>query len=130
MALVLVVDDEFGILRLLEDVLVDEGHRVIVAVNGRQALQHVTEERPALVITDFMMPVMDGAALINAMSTDPKLADVPIILMSSLPETAVAERIAGYTAFVRKPFKIFDLLDSVTQIVADGDPPDAASQAV
>ncbi len=129
MALVLVVDDEFGILRLLEDVLGDAGHRVLVAVNGRQALQLVTEERPALVITDFMMPVMDGAALIHAMSTEPKLAAVPIILMSSLPETAVAERTNGYTAFVRKPYKIFDLIDLVTQIVEDGHQPDAASQA-
>ncbi len=122
MALVLVVDDEFGILRILEDVLVDEGHRVVVAVNGRQALQLVAEERPELVVTDFMMPVMDGAALIDAMSAEPKLADVPIILMSSMPETTVAERTTGYTAFVRKPFKIFDVIDLVSRIVEQPDP--------
>ena len=61
MAVVLVVDDEVGIANLLSDVLSDEGHRVLVAVNGHEALKRAEEERPDLVITDFMMPVMDGA---------------------------------------------------------------------
>jgi CheY-like chemotaxis protein len=52
MAVVLVVDDEFGIVKLLEEVLRDEGYRVV--------LERATEEMPALVATDFMMPVMDG----------------------------------------------------------------------
>ena len=61
MAVILVVDDEIGIANLLADVLSDEGHRVLVAVNGRDALKRAEEERPDLVITDYMMPVMDGA---------------------------------------------------------------------
>jgi len=120
MALVLVVDDELGILSLLEDILTDEGHQVVVAVNGRQALERVAAERPSLVLTDYMMPVMDGAALIQSLSAKPELAGVPIILMSSLPETAVAERTSGYAAFVRKPFKIFDLIDLVADMTRDG----------
>ena len=62
MAVVLVVDDEVGIANLLSDVLSDEGHRVLVAVNGHEAFKRAEEERPDLVITDFMMPVMDGAS--------------------------------------------------------------------
>ncbi len=116
MALVLVVDDEFGILRLLEDVLADEGHQVVVAVNGRQALERAAMERPDIVLTDYMMPGMDGAALIQTMSAKPELAGIPIILMSSLPETAIAERTTGYAAFVRKPFKIFDVIDLVADM--------------
>jgi CheY-like chemotaxis protein len=68
MAAVLVVDDEVGIANLLSDVLSDEGHRVLVAVNGYEALKRAVEERPDLVITDFMMPLMDGAQLIKAMA--------------------------------------------------------------
>lgn len=120
MALVLVVDDEVGILRLLEDVLTDEGHTVVVAVNGRQALDRAAEKRPDLVLTDFMMPVMDGAGLINALAAEPVLADVPVFVMSSLPEAAVAERCPNYAAFVRKPFKIFAVIDLVADIVATG----------
>ena len=120
MSLVLVVDDEFGILRLLEDVLIDEGHDVLVAVNGKQALERAAEKRPDMVLTDYMMPVMDGAELIKALNVDPALAGVPVVVMSSLPEAAVAERCPGYTAFVRKPFKIFDLIDLVARVVENG----------
>jgi CheY-like chemotaxis protein len=117
MAIVLVVDDEFGIATLLEDVLVDEGHRVLLASNGRQALEKVAEERPDLVLTDFMMPAMDGAVLIEALAADPDLKAVPIVVMSSLPEAAVAERCSGYALFVRKPFKIVDMIDVITDLL-------------
>jgi CheY-like chemotaxis protein len=115
-ALVLVVDDEFGIVKLLQEVLEDEGHQVLVATNGRQALERAAKAPPALVITDFMMPVMDGAELIKAMAADEQLAKVPVILISSVPEAMIAERISGYTAFVRKPFNIFDLIDLVAEL--------------
>lgn len=121
MALVLVVDDEFGILRLLEDVLSDEGHDVLVAINGKQALERATATRPDLVLTDFMMPVMDGADLIRALAAAPALADVPVLVMSSLPEAVIAEQCSGYAAFVRKPFKIFDLIDLVAKLVEGGE---------
>ncbi len=113
MAVVLVVDDEFGIVKLLEEVLTDEGHRVVIATNGRQALERAAREKPALVVTDFMMPVMDGAALVKAMRADPHLADVPVLIMSSMPEATVAERSPGYAAFIRKPFNIFALVDII-----------------
>jgi len=71
MAVVLVVDDEVGIANLLSDVLSDEGHRVLVAVNGHEAFKRAEEERPDLVITDFMMPVMEGAQLMKAMADHP-----------------------------------------------------------
>lgn len=116
MARVLVVDDEFGIVKLLEEVLADEGHRVAIATNGRQALERAAAERPDLVLTDFMMPVMDGAALIKAMAADPGLAGIPVILMSSIPEATVAERSPGYAAFVAKPFNIFAVIDLVARL--------------
>jgi CheY-like chemotaxis protein len=118
MAVVLVVEDEFGIAKLLEEVLEDEGHRVLLASNGRQALKLAAQEPPAVVLTDHMMPVMDGAALIAAMAADAALADVPIILMSSVPEATIAKKCGGYAAFVQKPFKIFDLVDLVADFIS------------
>jgi CheY-like chemotaxis protein len=116
MTVVLVVDDEFGIAKLLEEVLEDQGYRVLVASNGRQALARAAEDPPALVLTDFMMPVMDGAELIKAMAADALLANVPVILMSSVPEAIIAERTSSYAAFVRKPFNIFDLIGLVAEL--------------
>ncbi len=116
MAVVLVVDDEFGIVKLLEEVLTDEGHRVLTATNGRQALERAAEEKPSLVVTDFMMPIMDGGALLAAMAADVSLADIPVVIMSSIPEATVAARSPGFTAFVRKPFNIFAVVDLVAKL--------------
>ena len=115
MATVLVVEDEFAIADLLEMVLTDEGHRVLTAANGRQALERLAEgPRPDLVITDYMMPVLDGAGLLRAMRENEAQRDIPCIVMSSMPEANVRERIDGYVAFVRKPFD----LDAIVQLVA------------
>ncbi len=117
MAVVLVVDDEFGIALLLKDVLEDEGHRVLVANNGRQALERVAEEAPNLVITDYMMPVMDGAALLDALERDPALASIPTVVMSSMPEAAFAERSRHYAFYVRKPFQIYEFLEALKRFL-------------
>jgi CheY-like chemotaxis protein len=104
---VLIVEDEFAIADLLEMALVDEGYRVLLAANGRQGLERLAEgPRPDLVISDYMMPVLDGPGLIQAMRESEAQRDIPCIVMSSVPEANVRERIRGYAAFVRKPFQL------------------------
>ncbi len=117
MAIILVVDDEFGIGELLEALLEDDGHRVLTAMNGRHGLQRMAEAKPDLVISDLMMPVMDGAGLLRAMRDDPELCDVPFVLMCALPETLIADRIGGYSAFLRKPFKLADIIALVDRLL-------------
>ena len=112
MATVLVIDDEFGITELFETILEDEGHRVLTATNGKRGLEMLAEERANLVFLDYMMPVMDGAAVLRSMRADPALQGIPIVMMSSVPEATVAERCSGYVTFMRKPFKI----DQVTEL--------------
>ena len=90
---------------------------MLVATNGRQALDRVAEEKPDIVLTDFMMPIMDGAALIRALSADSGTKGIPVLLMSSMPEATVAERCSGYAAFLRKPFRIYDVLGVVTGLL-------------
>ena len=60
---ILVVDDEFGVVEVLTAALEDEGYRVMAAANGRHGLERLAENRPDLVIVDFMMPILDGAAM-------------------------------------------------------------------
>ena len=86
MAKILVVDDEFGIGELLREVLSDDDHEVVLAINGRQGLQMIAKEQPDLVFLDFMMPVLNGAGMLKAMMEDPVMAQIPVIIMSSLPE--------------------------------------------
>jgi len=121
MTTVLVVEDEFGISELLDAVLTEEGYQVLTAMNGREGLDLLAHEQPGLVLSDYMMPVMDGAALLTKMKAEPALQGIPVVLMSSLPEAAVAARCIGYAAFLRKPFKLFEVVDVIKRLVGDGD---------
>ncbi|MFE1601991.1 response regulator [Methylobacterium sp. ID0610] len=116
MATVLIVDDEFGIAELLDAVLTDEGHTVLTAANGRHGLMRLAEAetKPDLILLDFMMPVMDGPAMLRALAEDAATAAIPVVLMSSMPEAAVRERCDGYTAVLRKPFRLKQARDAVT----------------
>lgn len=124
MTTVLIVEDEFAIADLLEMVLTDEGYRVLLAANGRQGLERLAEgPRPDLVISDYMMPVLDGAGLIRAMRESEAQRGIPCIVMSSVPEANVRERLDGYAAFVRKPFQLAVVVRLVAAIL-DGTHPE------
>lgn len=107
MAIILIVDDEFSVAEVLESILVDAGHEVVTAINGQQGLERLHERVPDLVLLDFMMPIMDGPALLKAMRGNPAYQSIPAVVMSSLPENTIARSAEGmYTAFLRKPFKL------------------------
>jgi CheY-like chemotaxis protein len=120
MATVLVVDDEYGIAELLEAVLVDEGHRVLTASNGKHGLSVLEKEKPDVIFLDYMMPIMDGAAMLSHMSSNPALRNTPVVMMSSIPEATVAERCQGYVLFLRKPFNVFHVIDVVNNLTGSG----------
>jgi CheY-like chemotaxis protein len=118
MALVLVVEDEFAIADLLEMALTDAGYSVVIAANGREGLERLAEPpSPDLVIADYMMPVLDGASLLQAMQANETQRRIPYIVMSSVPEVNVRKRVDGYAAFVRKPFRLADLVQLVDTIL-------------
>jgi CheY-like chemotaxis protein len=112
---ILIVDDEFGIVEALVDFLQDEGYRTAIALNGRQALEKMALERPALVLLDYMLPVMNGPAVLEAMKNDPSLRDIPVVLMSATPQRSWRHLPA--TAFLPKPFGLAELLAIVHRIL-------------
>ena len=121
---VLIVEDEFAIADLLEMALTDEGYHVVRAANGRQGLERLADKpRPDLVITDFMMPVLDGAGFLQAMRSTDGHRDIPCIVISSMPESNIRARIDGYAAFLRKPFQLTEVIRLVAAILgrSDGD---------
>ena len=117
MALILVVDDEFGVAEVIEAILEDEGHRVVTAVNGRQGLARLAETRPDLVLLDVMMPIVDGPTTLRAIQADPALAGVPVVMMSSLDRATVAAQAPGAAGFLRKPFRAQVLADLVATLL-------------
>ncbi len=117
MKTVLVIDDEVAIAEILEAIITDGGYRAIVASNGRQALERIKDNLPDLIVTDFMMPVLDGAGLIAALNVLPEHRRIPVIMMSSVPESSVASHCSGYAAFLRKPFRIGSVLQIIERVI-------------
>jgi CheY-like chemotaxis protein len=117
-ALILVVDDELSVAEVLEAVLADAGHEVITAINGRQGLERLNERLPSLVLLDFMMPIMDAPGMLKKMKEDPASRDIPVVIMSSLPESAIKASAKGlYAAFLQKPFKLGAVLAIVDDVL-------------
>ena len=124
MATVLIVEDEFAIADLLELVLTDEGYTVVLAGDGRQGLERLAEgPLPDLVISDYMMPVLDGIGLIKAMRENEAQRGIPCVVMTSMPEAAIRARITGYVAYVQKPFQLAAMVQLVASIL-DGPRPE------
>ena len=75
---ILIAEDEYSIATLLRDTLEDEGYTVMLAQNGQEALELLGTTRPALVLTDLMMPIVDGLALCRAIQTNPAYQAIPV----------------------------------------------------
>jgi CheY-like chemotaxis protein len=118
MALIAVVDDEFLLADLLASLLVGEGHEVMTAPHGRAALQMVRDRKPALIITDFMMPLMTGLELAQALQTDSELADIPLILVSGAQGYVAREQYHNlFAAIFDKPYNSIAMLEAVHKIL-------------
>jgi DNA-binding response OmpR family regulator len=113
---VLVIDDEAGIRRLIEDVLQVDGHQVLTATNGVSGMRVMRLERPDIVITDILMPDQDGLGIIRSMRQE--FPEVKILAISgagavgSLDLLLAAERL-GADATLAKPFVPEQLFESV-----------------
>jgi len=116
---ILIVDDEFGLAEMLREMLRDLGFEVTLAINGRLALEILEEGTVDLVLTDMMMPVMDGAELAAAMRSDRKHRGTPIIMMTSLPTTN-PQPDGLFDAVLRKPFTPDLLLKTMLGCLASG----------
>lgn len=112
---VLVVEDEPSLADLLSVVLEDEGYQVAVAGDGRAALARLAAGGCELVLSDVMLPFLDGAALALAMQADPVLRAIPLILMSAAPLSPA--RVVPHAAFLDKPFALDDLLATVQRLL-------------
>jgi CheY-like chemotaxis protein len=114
MATILIVDDERPVRQFLVAAFQQEGHQVLEASHGRQALNIVAaaSPHPDIVISDVMMPLLGGIELCNMLKADPSTADIPVVLMSAAHPRATAESAAD--AIIGKPFDL-DTLDRLVQ---------------
>jgi len=120
---VLVVEDIPNILQLLEVTLKFKGYPVVTARNGQEALEEIRRERPALVITDILMPKMDGFALVQSLRTDPRTSSIPIVFLSATyvtPEDKAFAIKLGVACFLEKPVDTEEFLLTVAEVLTGG----------
>ena len=112
---VLIVDDNRDILRLLSQMLADEGYKVQTAANGAQALAAVQGAPPDLILLDIMMPEMDGYEVCQHLKADAETRDIPVIFISAIDATRdkVRALTVGGVDYVTKPFQIKEVLARV-----------------
>src|SRR5579872_3892609 len=112
---VLLVDDDAGFCEIVSDVLNAEGCQVACAQNGAAALQVLGAITPDLILVDLQMPVMNGWELLGELESDPRLAQIPTTILSSMPS---AESLAPAHSVLHKPIDLPNLL-GLLDAVAD-----------
>ncbi len=117
MTSVLIVEEEVPIVELLCDLFADAGYRVVTARDGREALERLAAARPDLVLSDIMMPRLDGIGLCHQMQANPAYHAIPLVFMSATPRALPADG-CRYAAFVTKPFALDQVLDTVARVLA------------
>jgi chemosensory pili system protein ChpA (sensor histidine kinase/response regulator) len=120
--LILVVDDSLTVRRVTQRLLAREGYRVALAKDGLEALERLAEERPSVVLSDIEMPRMDGFDLVRNIRADSRLADLPVIMITS----RIAQKHRDYAVelgvnhYLGKPYSEEELLALIGRYVAQG----------
>jgi CheY-like chemotaxis protein len=111
---VLVVEDDLAIRETLRELLEHQGFRVSSAANGREALAGLAgRESPQLILLDLAMPIMDGVEFRTEQRRDPRLAQIPVVVISA--EHRPEDKVSGMAVdgFLEKPFALDALLATV-----------------
>lgn len=113
--LVLIVEDEEGLLEILEINFRSAGYRVLVAADGVIAWRRFDDERPDLLVLDLNLPRMSGFRLLELVRSE---SDVPVLILTAY-DFAEAEEVAKYRpdAFVKKPFDVGELIGLANRLV-------------
>ncbi len=119
MSTVLVVEDSVTQREMITDLLKGSGLTVTVATDGMEALEHIEDERPDLVVLDIVMPRMNGYEVCRRLKSDPKTQSVPVVMCSSKGEEF--DRYwgmkQGADAYIAKPFQPTELVGTVKQLL-------------
>ena len=122
---ILVVEDTPNVLELLDVTLRFKGYPVITARNGQEALEKIAREHPAMIITDILMPKMDGYSLAHNLRKDPLTLAIPIVFISATyitPEDKAFALNLGAVRFIEKPIDTEEFLLTVAEVLTMGAP--------
>jgi CheY-like chemotaxis protein len=113
---ILIVDDEFSIVETLGEIVSLEGYAFAGAANGKEAMATIRAQPPALVVLDYMMPLMDGLQVLAAIRADPALAALPVIIMTAAPLGIPAAR-NRWDDLLLKPFEADQFMRAIHDLI-------------
>lgn len=121
MARILFVDDDPYTLETLTKSVQMFGHHALLANSGTEALEQAATQSPDLIMTDMMLPDMDGLELLNFLNNNAVTAKIPVVMLSASPEIDLAEicQAAGAETFLNKPVRLQTLIDVIQQYTSD-----------
>jgi len=114
---ILLADDDKAVRDYLVEGLKRMGYIVQGAVNGKEALEKTVVFKPDLLITDAMMPVMNGFELCRLLRNDAATKDIAILFCTSVPPQELHERGVKADGYIRKPFELEELMSEVQALV-------------
>jgi len=118
---ILIVEDEQPIRNVLAEILEDEGYRVVAATNGLEALTYLRQHKPPqLILLDLGMPIMTGWEFCEQQQHDPRIAEIPVVVMSALPDLNRKAAALHVAECLNKPLNIDKLLGTVARYVPAG----------
>ena len=120
MARILVADDDPLSIKLLNFRLKSVGHDIIFAVDGGEALEVATKEKPDLILLDIMMPVMNGLQVLRKLKSQEETKNIPVIMLTAkMQEKDIVVGLEGGAAdYVTKPFSFAELNARVNHVLA------------
>lgn len=114
--LILVADDDPELVAIVEVALSSRGYRIATAKHGREALERIEQERPALVLLDMTMPIMDGWTFARALR-ERHGRGIPIVVMTALKDSQLRSDEVGAEAELGKPFELQTLYDVIDDVL-------------
>lgn len=114
---ILVVDDEERVRNLLESFLRRQGHEVVLAANGEEALELAAKERPAMILLDVKMPRLDGLEVCRKLKQDQETSHIPVIMATAYKDHLEEALDTGADDFISKPFHLAELSVRVKSIL-------------
>lgn len=123
MLTILVIDDSLTNLLLVNSIIeeLEEDYEVVLESESREVMEKIALILPDIVILDIMMPDVDGMHILHGMKNDPRLKNIPVIILSALHEVEAEQRAldAGAACYLRKPLIPQDLTSKIRSVARD-----------
>lgn len=119
---ILIADDEPHMLRVTELSLKKGGYELVMARNGREAIEIARRDLPNLIVMDVLMPEVDGLTALKVLKEDPLTSGIPVIMFSARGQLVTRKdgQASGAALFITKPFSPTQLLNEARRLLGDG----------